>query len=137
MTLIAALIVIAIIAILYSIAAAQVTSMQMDAKIARAKGDLKTLKYALDSHLKGNRYCPRNCDYQRILSYEKPTVIFCDLYDPFGKSVNSMYPYETSANRENYVVYSVGLQMNGKAIIGNDGRVLIKGSPIFETNGYD
>ncbi len=137
MTLIEVLIVIAVIAIIYLMAAAKVIGMQTEAKIARAKGDLKTLKFALDSYQQENKICPRKGDYQRILSYAKPTVIFCDLFDPFGKTMCSMYPYEISANKESYVVYSVGPKQNGRATVGNDGRVLIKGSPIFETNGYD
>jgi prepilin-type N-terminal cleavage/methylation domain-containing protein len=137
MTLIEMLIVIAIITILYSMAAARVMGMQVEAKLAKVQGDLKTLKVALDSYLKENRFCPRKEDYQRILSYEKPTIIFCDLCDPFGETMNSIYPYETSANKENYVIYSVGPKKDGKATIGNDGKVSIKGSPIFETNGYN
>ena len=57
--------------------------------------------------------------------------------DPFGDTMNSLYPFCISNNNKNYVVYSVGLKRNGKAVIGNDGRVLIEGTPIFETNGYD
>jgi type II secretory pathway pseudopilin PulG len=131
------LIVIAVIAILYTLAAANVMSMQIEAKIAITKGDLKTLKFALDSYIEKNYVCPRKSDYQRILIHEEPTIIFSNLLDPFAKTSNIMYPYEISNNKKNYVVYSIGPNRNGKATIGNDGRVLIKGSPIFETNGYD
>jgi prepilin-type N-terminal cleavage/methylation domain-containing protein len=137
MTLIEMLIVVAILAILYSMASAQVMGMQLEAKVARAKGDLKTLKFALDSYLKENKGCPRECDYQRILYYAKPTIVFCDLHDPFGTTMNCCYPYDTSANKEYYVVYSIGPKQNGKASVRNDGKVLIEGEPIFETNGYD
>jgi prepilin-type N-terminal cleavage/methylation domain-containing protein len=137
MTLIEVLMVVAIVALVYIFASAKVIGMQTEAKIAKAHGDLKTLKYALDSYIQENKVCPRKGDYQRILSYAKPTVIFCDYMDPFGDSMCSMYPYEVSANNEKYVVYSVGPKMDGKATIANDGKVSIKGSPIFETNGFD
>ena len=137
MTIIEVLIVVAVLAILYSMASAQVMGMQMEAKIAKAKGDLKTLKFALDSYLKENSGCPRKCDYQRILYYSKPTIIFCDLHDPFGQTMNCVYPYETSSNNNYNVVYSVGPKQNGRAFVRNDGKVLIEGEPIFETNGYN
>lgn len=137
MTLIEVLIIIAVLAIFYWVAAAKVIGMQTEANIARAKGDLKTLRFALDSYIQDNKSCPRKGDYQRILSHEKPSIVFCDLFDPFGKTTHSIYPYEVSANNENYVVYSVGPKRNGKAAIGNDGRMFIKDTAIFETNGFE
>jgi prepilin-type N-terminal cleavage/methylation domain-containing protein len=136
-TLIEILIVIAVLAILYWIASSRLMSMQTEAKIAMANGDLKTLKFALDTHIVRNKVCPVKENYQRVLSHEMPNIIFGDLIDPFGTAVNTLYPFEISDNRQSYVVYSIGPRRNGKAAVGNDGRVLTEGAPLFETNGFN
>jgi len=131
------LMVIAILAVLYSITAVKIIGMQTEAKIAQTKADLKTLKFAIDTYIMRNNVCPKKDDYQRLLISQTPNIVFGNLMDPFGNTMNSIYPFDISSNKKNYVVYSVGLKRNGKAVIGNDGRVLIEGTPIFETNGYD
>lgn len=136
-TLIEVLIVIAILAILYSMAAANVMGMQTEAKIARAKGDLKTLKLAIDAYIKNNNACPKKDDYQYLLIRQSPNIVYGNLIDPFGTTMNTLYSFEISDNNENYVVYSIGPKKDGKAAIGNDGMVSISGTPLFETNGYD
>ena len=135
-TLIEMLIVIAILAILYSISAANVTGMQTEAKMSKANGDLKTLKLALDSFFKNNNIYPTEANYQRTLIQERPSILTGNLMDPFGNTVNTMYSYEISYDMQNYVVYSVGPRRNGEATIGEDGHVTIKEDPIIATNGY-
>jgi len=136
-TLIEIMIVLAILSILYSIAAANVMGLQTEAKISRANGDLLTLKLALDSYIKNNSVCPKKEDYQRVLIQEMPALVTGNLFDPFGKTMNTFYSFNVSGNKENYVVFSVGPKKNGEATIGNDARVVIRGSAIFSTNGYD
>jgi len=137
-TFIEIIIVLAILSILYSLAAANVMGLQTEAKVSRANGDLLTLKLALDSYIiKNNSVCPKKEDYQRVLIRETPTIITGNLFDPFAKTLNVFYPFEVSINKENYVVFSIGPKRDGKATIGNDARVLTKGSAIFTTNGYD
>lgn len=135
-TLIEMLIVIAILAILYSLAAASVSGMQHEAKMACAKGDLKTLELALNSYLKNRGSCPPADGYQTALLNAKPPIIDRNLMDPFGGSVNIMYPYSVSNNGDFYVVYSVGLKRDGYASVSDNGIILIEGSAIYETNGY-
>ena len=136
-TLIEMLIVLAILSILYSIAALNVTGMQTEAKIAKAHGDLKTLKLAIGLYIMNNNVCPDKEDYQRVLAQKAGNLLSGNLIDPFGVTMNTLYSYEISDNKQNYVVYSVGTERNGIAAIGNYGRVSAEGSAIFETNGYD
>jgi general secretion pathway protein G len=136
-TLIELLIVIGILAILYSMAAANVMGLQTEAKVSRAMGDLKTLKLALDTYVKNNDACPKKEDYQYLLIRTTPNILPGNLFDPFAVKVNTLYSFDISDNDENYVVYSIGVKKNGKASIGNDGMVLTEGAPIIETNGYD
>jgi len=136
-TLIEIMIVLAILSILYSIAAANVMGLQTEAKVSRANGDLLTLKQALDSYIKNNSVCPKKDDYQRVLIMETPTIITGNLFDPFAKTMNTLYSFNVSGNKESYVVYSIGPNKNGDATVGNDGRVVTQGSAIFATNGFD
>jgi len=136
-TLFELLIVIAILAILYSIAAANVMGLQNEARISKARGDLKTLKLALDTYVKNYNMCPKKQDYQYVLIQESPNLLVSHLTDPFGPTANTLYPFDASNNSENYVVYSIGIHKDGAATIGDDGKVSLKGTPLFETNGYD
>jgi prepilin-type N-terminal cleavage/methylation domain-containing protein len=136
-TLIEIMIVLAILSILYSIAAANVMGLQTEAKVSRANGDLLTLKLALDSYIKNNNLCPKKEDYQTILIQETPSIVTGNLFDPFGKTMNTLYSFKVSGNKEIYVVYSIGPKKTGEATVGNDGRVVPEGSIIFATNGYD
>lgn len=135
-TLLELLIVIAIISILYSIAAANVTGMQMEARISKCNGDLRTIQLAVDSYLKNNNVCPKEADYEVILRNEIPNIMTSELMDPFGATYNTLYSYRTSPNHQNYVVYSVGMGRDGSANIGDDGKLIVRGAPIFATNGY-
>jgi type II secretory pathway pseudopilin PulG len=130
------MIVIAILAILYSIAAANVMGLQNEAKVSRATADLKTLQLAINNYINKYNFCPKKEDYQIVLSHELPNIMVSHLTDPFGPTVNTLYSYETSLNKQNYVAYSIGLKRDGKALIGNDGRAMPSGTAITVTNGY-
>ena len=135
-TLIELLVVIAILAMLYTMAASNVIGIQNQARVAKANGDLKTLQAAIYYYLSNNHICPQESDYQHILLRSSTTMLSNDLIDPFGESVNSLYGYKISYNKQNFVVYSVGMTKDGRATVGDDGRVLIWGNPILVTNGF-
>ena len=130
------LIVIAILAILYSIASASVTGMQDEARIARTKGDLATLRLALDGYVKNYGRCPLEDNYQRYLLTASPRILDGNLMDMFARSVNTPYSYGTSNNRKYYVVYSVGEKRTGRIYINEEGVITKEGTAIFQTNGY-
>jgi len=134
-TLVEVLIVIAVMAILYSITAASVSGMQNEARISRAKGDLKTLELAMDGYLKNKGACPSTENYQAALLDAVPRILDGNLFDPFGAAVNKLYPCIVSGNRQYYVVYSVGLERNGNAKVSDNGSVSTEGAAIYETNG--
>jgi len=135
-TLVELLIVIAILAILYSIATANVMGLQYEAKVARAKGDLKTLELALDTYYKNKSVCPLKENYQTTLLVEGSSILNGYLTDPFGATVNTLYAYDVSDNRQYYVVYSVGLWRKGAASASDSGEIDVKDGPIYETNSY-
>lgn len=134
-TLVEMLIVIAILAILYAMAAANVMGMQYEAKIARVKGDLKTLELALNSYFKNHDICPDKAGYQTALLLSKSNILTGNLLDPFAATANTQYSYDTSSNNYYYVAYSVGLGRNGSATVGNNGIVEKENDPICVTNG--
>lgn len=135
-TLFEILIVIAILCILYSIAASNVTGMQNEARMSRVTADLKTLQLAVENYNKNNGACPKKEDYQIVLRNESPNIIMSNLLDPFARNTNTLYKYEVSYNKQNYILYSVGHNRDGNARIFDDGKVVIEGTPILLTNGY-
>lgn len=135
-TLIEMLIVIVILCILYTAATAHLLGLQNEAKKSRANADLRTLELAINTYYKNNDQYPRGTDYQIILNREVPNIIFGTLMDPFAKHFNVLYCYDVSYNKQHYVVYSIGEKIDGQATIGNDGRLIIQGTPILVTDGY-
>jgi prepilin-type N-terminal cleavage/methylation domain-containing protein len=130
------LIVIGILAFLYTLALSNVSSMQTEAKISKANGDLKSLKLAIDYYVSIKNYCPEEKEFQRIIMRETPGMLYSDLLDPFAESVSTPYGIKVSPNRENYVVFSIGVSRNGSATIDDRGNVRKIGTPIVATNGY-
>ena len=134
-TLVEVLIVIAVMAILYSITAASVSGMQNEARISRVKGDLKTLELAMDGYLKNHGVCPIRENYQAALLDTVPRILDGNLFDPFGAAVNTLYDCIVSGNQQYYVIYSVGLERNGNAGVSDNGNISTEGTAIYETNG--
>lgn len=130
------LIVIAVLSIIYIIAAADIMKLQNEARTAKAYGDLKALQLAIESFKADHDICPMEQDYERVLTGEFSNILPGNLSDPFAASVNKRYNYRTSKNMQIYVVFSVGSKGKGSAAISNDGRILLNGSPIFVSNGY-
>ncbi len=136
-TIIEILIVIMILGVLYTIAALYTAGMQDEAKIAKVKGDLKTLELALNGYLKNFKVCTPEENYQTTLLLSNSNILTKNVMDPFGATTNTLYAYTISDNQRYYAVYSVGPSKNGSTTIGDSGYIEIEGSPIYETNGYE
>jgi prepilin-type N-terminal cleavage/methylation domain-containing protein len=135
-TLFEMLIVIAILCILYTVSSANVTAIQNEARLSLVNADLKTLQLAVESYYKNNGVLPKKEDYQVVLMNESPNIILNNLMDPFAKHFNTLYGYEVSYNRQNYILFSIGPNRDGAARIFDDGKVVVEGLPILLTNGY-
>jgi general secretion pathway protein G len=130
------LVVVIIVAALYTLAALNIFSLQTDAKLATARGDLKTIQFALEIFFTDHMSYPQAGNYQLALLDQRPRIIPGNLFDPFSERPNSPYGYGLSPNSRSYVVFSVGKRKNGKALIMNNGKLTVKGDPIIVTNGY-
>lgn len=115
-TLIELLIVVAIIAILAAIAIPNFLAAQMRAKVARAKGELRTLATALESYYVDNTAYPDDVDPQGWPWY-LPSVVSTPIAyissglvsDPFRLSIPSALP-GTPGVRYRYVNYDAELK---------------------------
>lgn len=122
-TLIELLIVIAVISILIGIAMPRFKGMQDEGNIAKAKGELRTLKTAVESY-----YIHNSNAYPSGLSSltsATPNIVSSIPNDPF---TNTTYSYTRGGtNNKFYIIYSVGPGGNGSAAISSD--------TVSETNG--
>ncbi|HAH20629.1 MAG: hypothetical protein A2Y00_02190 [Omnitrophica WOR_2 bacterium GWF2_43_52] len=130
-TLIELLIVIAVISILIGIALPRFKGMQDEGNIAKAKGELRTLKTAVESY-----YIHNNSTYPTALSSltsASPNIVSAIPNDPFS---NATYGYvRGGTNNKFYVIYSVGAAATGSATITNDTVVETSGtSCIYAAN---
>ena len=137
-TIIELLIVMAVIAILVGIAVPSFRAIQTQAWKAKAQGDTKVLKIALESYFINHGSFPPDSPaskYQADLLSESPSLVESNLYDPFGAATD-MYKYDLSPNGKFYVVYSVGPTGSSTTSISDLGVVTISsGSPIWASNG--
>ncbi|MCU0640822.1 MAG: type II secretion system GspH family protein [Candidatus Margulisbacteria bacterium] len=130
------LIVMAVIAILVSIAIPSFRAMQTEAWKAKAQGDVRVLKIALESYFKNHGSFPAVANYQTTLLAETPPVLESTLYDPFGASSTTAYSYVVSTSGKYYAVYSVGYGGTGALTVADTGAVATTaGTPIYATNG--
>lgn len=124
-TLIELLIVMAVIAILIAIAIPSFRGMQQEARMAKADGDVRVLKVAVESYYKNTGSYPAVANYQTTLLAASPKIIEGNLYDPFGATTTTVYKYDTSANDKYYVVWSIGID-------GSDDIVGVTDTPSWE-----
>lgn len=121
-TLIELLIVIAVISILIGIALPRFKGMQDEGNIAKAKGELRTLKTAVESY-----YIHNSNAYPTALSSltsATPSIVSSIPSDPF---TNTTYSYTRGGtNNKFYIIYSVGP--------GGDGSAAISNNTVSETN---
>ena len=143
-TLIELLIVIAVIAILVSIALPRFRGMRQEANTTKAAGELRSLATAIESYYIHNSQqypdqatAPNHTDWQTVITNAAPQIIGTALTDPFEPS--QQYTYATSAATSSgyYVVFSVG--PDGTADITGIGTTgTIAGGPdddIYLSNG--
>ena len=134
------MLVLVVIGILIAIAMPSISGMMDQGNIMKAKGDLKTIKTALESyymHASPKSYPPKtNKICGSVLSHAFPDIIDTQLYDPFGKTLTSEYTYTASDDGQYYAVYSLG--PNGTSATGtpaSNGNVVSGGDDIVVTNG--
>ena len=117
-TLIELLIVIAVIAILISIALPRFKGMQDEGNIAKAKGELRTLQTAVESY-----YIHNATTYPSALSVvtsATPQIVAAVPTDPFSSS-SAAYTYvRGGTNNKFYVIYSAGPAGDGVATIASN-----------------
>jgi general secretion pathway protein G len=140
-TLIELLIVMGILALLMTIPILAFKGMQDEARQTKARADLRTLKVAIETYYKnnGNEYPPED-DLLSSLQSASAKILDTDLYDPFGETSTSSYRYELATGDPStshyYVLYSVGPDGNGSAVIDNSGSVTVSNDAIWDSNGY-
>ncbi len=135
-TLIEMLIVIAIISIIFASMAINIKGLQNEARVSKARGDLKTLQIALESYYKNYMYeFPPVDNYQRELIEAIPMVLEGNLIDPFGKTCTSQYIYKLSPNEDYYIMYSIGISGRGDAAVSSGGHLNIGADPVWVSNG--
>ena len=130
-TILELMIVIAVIAILVGIALPRFKGMKDEGKIAKAKGELRTLQTAIESY---NMHIGSYPSSLASLTTATPNLVGATLpTDPFTTSSN--YGYVTDGDY--FVVYSVGPGGNGSASIDDEGEVTETNgtSCIYSTNG--
>ncbi len=108
-TLIELLIVMAVIAVLIGIAIPSFRGMQSQAKIAKAEGDLRTVKLAIEAYNASNSVLPTN-----LTTVEGGSVITKLPKDPFSTGGTANYLYVTSGTY--YAVTSVGPDATGGTV---------------------
>jgi general secretion pathway protein G len=117
-TLIELMIVMAVMAILVGIALPRFKGMKEEGNIAKAEGELRTLKIAIESYAihHGNAYpANSNTPFVSYLDSDSvgpgPQIISSVLYDPFAASSTQEYYYRRGSGAggsEYYVIGSVG-----------------------------
>ncbi|MBN1521956.1 MAG: prepilin-type N-terminal cleavage/methylation domain-containing protein [Candidatus Aureabacteria bacterium] len=134
-TLIELMIVMAVIAILVGIILPSFKGMKDEAQYSKVLGDLRTLQTAVESFsIHNNQQFPEmGPDWQNQLLNSSPKLIDKVMLDPFSPT-NSPYQYVVTGPY--YVVWSVGLEKNGKILSINPqtGKVIQQGKPIWVSN---
>ncbi len=140
-TVIELLIVIAIIAILISIALPSFKGMQQEARKTRALADIKTLRIAMEAYyLDHKNTYPAEANYQATLLVSVSQILPSSLYDPFGATSTTPYVYSLDthnpATANYYILYSVGPSRTDTASIATDGTVTASSDAIWVSNSH-
>lgn len=132
-TLIELLIVMAVIAVLIGIAIPSFRGMQQQAKTAKAQGDLRVLKLAVEAYNTKHDTMPANL---AVLTLESSAVMSAIPTDAFG---TGSYGYTTDSNSRYYAIYSVGPDGTaGTVAVSTAGAVTDSNADdIGTTNGTD
>lgn len=106
---------------------------QKEAVKARIDGDLRLIKAAITVYASQHSNFPSEKDYQAQLINSRPQLLDGPLFDPFSDYANTPYIYKLSANKNFYVVYSVGLMGGTKINVLDSGKlVFMVGAPNIE-----
>lgn len=129
-TLIELLIVMAVIAVLIGIAIPSFRGMQEEAKKAKAGGDLRVLKLAVEAYNAKNSFYPT-----ALASVEGGSVVQTLPTDPFS-TTGGAYNYALSSNSTYYIIWSVGKNNTATASVSDGGVVTVgDADQIGTTNG--
>ncbi len=125
-TLLELMIVITIIALILGIALPRFKGIQDQGKIAKAKGELRTLQTAVESYYihNSNTY-PANLT---ALNTATPSIVTSTPNDPFAAAATPYQYTRGGTNNKFYIIYSVGPDGNGSAAISGT-------NTVTETNG--
>ncbi|MCK5708142.1 MAG: prepilin-type N-terminal cleavage/methylation domain-containing protein [Candidatus Aureabacteria bacterium] len=137
-TLIELMIVMAVIAILVGIILPSFKGMKDEATFSKVKGDLSTLQTAVESFsIHHNQDFPKmGADWQKQLLASRPKLIDKAMIDPFSP-IKAPYQYVVTGSY--YVIWSVGIEKNGKVLSINPltGKINMQGKPELATNGEE
>jgi len=135
-TLVEILIVIVVIAAIFSFMGITVSGMQNEAKTSKARADIRTIQVAVEAYHKNNGHSfPAEENYQRILLDASPRILPSNMFDPFAKVINTQYQYKLSPNGKYYAIYSLGIWRRGEVSVSDSGNVTITNEAIYVTNG--
>jgi prepilin-type N-terminal cleavage/methylation domain-containing protein len=140
MTLMELLIVLAVLALLMGIALFSFRGFQNEGQKAKAQGDLRTIRLAIESYNKNhNSQYPNLTNYMTTLLISVPQILDHPVYDPFGPTATTPYTYAISgsdpSNSRYFVVYSVGSSGLGTAAVDNNGQLTVSNDAIWDSNG--
>ncbi|MDP2940375.1 MAG: prepilin-type N-terminal cleavage/methylation domain-containing protein [Candidatus Omnitrophota bacterium] len=111
-TLIELMIVMAIIAVLVGMILPRFRGMRDQANISKAQGEVRAIKTAIESYFIRNSIYPITtttvCATNLTTATTFPRILESNLYDPFGATATTEYRYICSANRQYYVIFSIG-----------------------------
>ncbi|MCX5749506.1 MAG: type II secretion system protein [Candidatus Saganbacteria bacterium] len=132
-TLIELLIVMAVIAVLIGIAIPSFRGMQQEAKTAKAGGDLRVLKLAVEAYNAKHNTLPASLG---ILTAESNAVISVEPTDAFS-TVAYLYATEGGTTPRYYVIWSIGPNASATACTVTSAGVVTAGeaNQIGVTNG--
>ncbi len=126
-TLIELLIVIAVIAILVGIALPRFKGIQDEGNISKAKGELRTLQTAVESYYIHNANVYPAAITDLTAAATKPVIVTTIPKDPFAAAATNYTYVVGGTNSKFYIIYSVGPDGNGSAVITSNA--------VVETNG--
>lgn len=132
-TLIELLMVIMVIAILIGIALPRFKGMQEAGNIAKAKGELRTLQIAVESHYMhyNNTYPANASNWETALASDSPQILSSAMNDTFKSGSQYGYAMDTGngSTAKYYVIYSVGAAGDGSASVLTNGTITETDAP--------
>ncbi len=133
-TILEILVVISVIAVLIGIAIPRFKGLQDEAKIVKAKAEVRTLKAAVESY-KNNNNGALPLDIGAALTTARPLLITSTLYDPF-EPANTIYGYAKNTAGTCYVIWANGVNGTSESsIAAGSCDVTCGGDDVCATNG--